>query len=207
MMHTINIEHVNKILGYKIKTHQEREELIQQWTRWRKEVCGWAAHCIKEKMKQQAQTLVNNDIMVQPTFNGKTIQKFNELSKLWSLSNPTCMKTEATFTFLAYEIWEKEWEKEFMTMHGWSYDSKIKENIQYTCERQGYEMKGCITKNIKQVKGETVKGMQKQGQTQGHGKTIKKQRDKSEAYTEDKKYIRSKHFTIKITPIENDRKW
>ena len=80
---TINIEHVNKILGYKIKTHQEREELIQQWTRWRKEVCGWAAHCIKEKMKQQAQFLVNNDIMVQPTINGKTIQKFNELSKWW----------------------------------------------------------------------------------------------------------------------------
>jgi hypothetical protein len=71
----------------------------------------------------------------------------------------------------------------------------------------GCEMKGCITKNIKQVKGEIGKGMQKQGRTQGHGKTIKKQRDKSEAYTEDKKYIRSKHFTIKITPIENDRKW
>ena len=109
------------------------------------------------------------------------------------LSNPTCMKTEATFTFLAYEMWEKgwekEWEKEFMTMHGWSYDSKIKENIQNTCEQQGYEMKGCITKILKQVKGEIVKGMQKQGQTQGHGKMIKKQRDKGEAYTEDKKYI------------------
>jgi hypothetical protein len=97
------------------------------------------------------------------------------------------------FTFLAYEMWEKgwekEWEKEFMTMHSWSYDSKIKENIQNTCEGQGYEMKGCITKNIKQVKGEIVKGMKKQGQTQGHGKTIKKRRDKSEAYTEVKKYI------------------
>jgi hypothetical protein len=79
-------------------------------------------------------------------------QRKNEatMSNWWSLSNPTCTKTEATFTFLAYEMWEKgwekEWEKEFMTMHGWSYDSKIKENIQNTCERQGYEMKGCIAK-------------------------------------------------------------
>jgi len=45
--------------------------------------------------------------------------------------------------------------------------------------------------------------MQKQSRTQGHGKTIKKQRDKSEAYTEDKKYIRSKHVTIKITPRDD----
>ena len=64
-------------------------------------------------------------------------------------------------------------------------------------------MKGCIAKNIKQVQGEIFKGMQKQGRTQGHGKTIKKWRDNSEAYTEDKKHIQSKHVTIKITPIEN----
>jgi hypothetical protein len=37
----------------------------------------------KKKMKQQAQMLVNNGIMVQPTIDGKTIQKFNELSKWW----------------------------------------------------------------------------------------------------------------------------
>ncbi len=40
------------------------------------------------------------------------------------------MKTEATFTYLAYEMWEKgwekQWEKEFMMLHGWSYDSKVK---------------------------------------------------------------------------------
>jgi hypothetical protein len=136
---TVNIEHVNKILGYKIKTHQEREELVLQ--------CLWLGCPLHQRKNEATST---NDIVVQPTINGKTIQKFNELSKWWSLSNPTCTKTEATFTFLAYEMWEKgwekEWEKEFMTMHGWSYDSKIKENIQNTCERQGYEMKGCIAK-------------------------------------------------------------
>jgi hypothetical protein len=109
---TINVEHVNKILGYKIKTHYEREEIVQQWTLWKKEVRGWAAHHIKEKMLQRAEQLANNENMVQPKFNGKTIQKFNELTKWWSLSNSTCMKTEATFTYLAYEMWGKGWEKQ-----------------------------------------------------------------------------------------------
>jgi hypothetical protein len=54
-----------------------------------------------------------------------------------------------------------------MMLHGWSYNSKVKENIQKTYEWQGYEIKGCIAKNIKQVKGEIVKGMQKR--KQGHG--------------------------------------
>ncbi len=143
----INVEHVNKILGYKIKTHYEREEIVQQWTLWKKEVRGWAAHHIKEKMLQRAEQLANNENMVQPKFNGKTIQKFNELTKWWSLSNPMCMKTEATFTYLAYEMWEKgwekQWEKEFMMLHGWSYDSKVKENIQNTCEQQCYEGMHC----------------------------------------------------------------
>jgi hypothetical protein len=33
-------------------------------------------------------------------------QRKNEatMSNWWSLSNPTCTKTEATFTFLAYEM-------------------------------------------------------------------------------------------------------
>jgi hypothetical protein len=99
--------------------------------------------------------------------------------------------------------WEKQWENNFMTTHGWYYDPKVKENIQNTCERQGYEMKGCVTKNIKQVKGEIVKGMHKQGRNNGHGKTIKKRRDRSEAYTEDKIYIRSNKVTITLIPKED----
>jgi hypothetical protein len=88
--------------------------------------------------------------------------------------------------------------KQHLTTHGWYYDLKVKENIQNTCEHQGYEMKGCVAKNIKQVKGKIVKRMQKQGQTNGHGKTINKCRDRSKALTEDKKYIRSKKVMIKL---------
>jgi hypothetical protein len=45
--------------------------------------------------------------------------------------------------------------------------------------------------------------MQKQGRKQGHGKTVKKRRDNSEAYTEDKKNIRCKKVTVTITPKED----
>jgi hypothetical protein len=145
---TINVEHVNKILGYKIKTHDERKEIVQQWTLWKKDGTWLGIPSHQRKNVTTKEQLANNENMVQPKFNGKTIQKFNELTKWWSLSNPMCMKTEATFTYLAYEMWEKgwekQWEKEFMMLHGWSYDSKVKENIQNTCERQGYEMKGCM---------------------------------------------------------------
>jgi hypothetical protein len=203
----INVEHVNKVLGCKVKSHAEKEEIVKQWTSWKKEVRGWASHHIKEKMYQQAQRLENNEETLQPTLNGKKIQKFQELTKWWSLSNPTCTNLEATFAYLAYDMWEKGWEKQwennFMTTYRWYYDPKVKENIRNTCERQGYEMKGCVAKNIKQVKGEIVKGMQKQGQTNGHGKTMKKHRDRSEAYTEDKKYIRSKKVTITVIPKED----
>ncbi len=64
------------------------------------------------------------------TLNGKKIQKFQELTKWWSLSNPTCTELEATFAYLAYHMWEKGWEKQwennFMTTHGWYYDPKVR---------------------------------------------------------------------------------
>lgn len=84
----------------------------------------------RKKMKQQAQQLVNNQITVLQPFNGNTMQKFNELSKWCSLSNPMCMKS---FTFLAYEMqekgWKKEWEKEFMVLPCQSYDSKVRKTF------------------------------------------------------------------------------
>ena len=142
---------------------------------------------------------------MKPTLNGKPIENFDDVQQWWKLSNPTCIKTKATYAHLAYDMWktgwEKQWEKDFMTTNGWSYDEKVMTNIQNTCGRKGYNMKGCVAKNIKQVKGQIVKEMEKQGEN-CHGKLVKKRQDNSEAYTEDNKYIRSKKVTIRITPKE-----
>ncbi len=61
-----------------------------------------------------------------------------------------------------------------MDTFGWSYDNQVKEEIQKKCGRGGYDMKGCIAKNISHVKGELVKSLQKKGRQAEHGKTIKK---------------------------------
>ncbi len=130
---------------------------------------------------------------MKPTLNGKPIENFDDVQQWWKLSNPTCIKTEATYAHLAYDMWkkgwEKQWGKDFMTTNGWSYDEKVT-NIQNTCGCKGYNMKGCVAKNIKKVKGQIVKEMGKQGEN-CHGKMVKKHRDNSEAYTEDNKYIRA----------------
>ena len=44
----INVDHVNKILGYKVKSCAEKMELVKQWTSWKNEVCGCASHHIKK---------------------------------------------------------------------------------------------------------------------------------------------------------------
>jgi len=201
----INAEHVNKVLGYKVKTKEERGAIANQWAAWKKEVRGWATYHVRETIKKAASQLEDEDTKVKPTLNGKPIENFDDVQQWWKLSNPTCIKTEATYAHLAYDMWktgwEKQWEKDFMTTNGWSYDEKVMTNIQNTCGRKGYNMKGCVAKNIKQVKGQIVKEMGKQGEN-CHGKMVKKRRDNSEAYTEDNKYIRSKKVTIRITPKE-----
>ena len=44
---TIDADHVNKIMGYKIKNGKEREETILNWKLWEKNVRGWTAYHIK----------------------------------------------------------------------------------------------------------------------------------------------------------------
>lgn len=201
---TIDADHVNKIMGYKIKNNKEREETILNWKLWKKDVRGWAAYHIKDRISNEAQKIKPDDeMMARPTFNGKSITKFNEYQKWWATAPASCSKSVATFTYLSYDMWEKSWEKiwekKFMEMCGWSYDEKIKADIQKRCNRDGYEMKGCISKNIKQVKGEIVKGLQKKGRLQGHGTTVKRRRNKEEAYMGNK-YIRCKRVTVKVEP-------
>ncbi len=122
--------------------------------------------------------------------------------KKWCASAPAdCLKSEATFSHLAYGMWEKFWEKnkEEQVMHefGWTYDQEVKEKAQKECGRAWYVMKDCVARNIAHVKGEIIKGLQKRGRQADHGKTIKKRRAKDEAYTEVVNYMKKNKAAIK----------
>ncbi len=50
----IDEHHVNKILGYKIKTNDEKKSTINQWQVWKKDVRGWAGFHIKNMILNEA---------------------------------------------------------------------------------------------------------------------------------------------------------
>ncbi len=176
-------------MGYKIKSEDEENRLIAQWQDWKKEVRVCAAFEIKQKMKEEALQITQDDQFGTPTVNGHKVSKFLDIKKWWAVAPADCHKSEATFSHLAYGMWEKflerTMEEQFMNEFGWTYDQEVKEKSQKECGRAGYVMKGCVAKNIAHVKGEIVKGLQKRGRQVDSGKTIKKMRAKDEAYTED----------------------
>ena len=194
-------------MGYKIKTSEQQEEVIEQWQDWKKEVRVWAAYKVKEKMTLEALKIPEDDNFTTPNVEGRPISKFLDIKKWWAKAPADCLRSEATFSHLAYGMWEKFWERnmeeEFMEKFGWSYDQEVKERAQKECGRAGYVMKGCVAKNMAHVKGEIVKGLQKRGRQADHGKTIKKRRAKDEAYTEDGNYIKRKKAAIKVVKVDD----
>ncbi len=151
--------------------------LIAQWQDWKKEVRIWAAYEIKGRMKLEALKIPDDDNFITPKGDGRPISKFLDIKKWWAKAPADCLKSEATFSHLAYGMWEKFWERnmeeEFMEKFGWSYDQEVKERAQKECGWAGYVMKGCVAKNMAHVKGEIVKGLQK-----GVGKQIMEKQSK-----------------------------
>ena len=167
-------------MGYKIKSNEERTATINQWQAWKKAVHGWAGFHIKNLILTKAKTIPTNDEnMITPTVNGQLVAKFLDIRKWWASAPVDCRKSEATFTYLAFGMWEKFWEKkleeQFMNTFGWSYDNDVKEEIQKKCNRSGYEMKGCIAKNISHVKGELKKKPTKERKTSRTREDYKKE--------------------------------
>ena len=169
---------------------------------WKKEVHGWAGFHIKNMILKEAKRMPTDDEMITPRLNGQLVAKFLDIRRWWASAPANCRKSEATFTYLFFGMWENFWEKkmeeDFMNTFGWSYDNEIKDAIQKECGRSGYDMKGCIAKNICHVKGELVKSLQKKGRQAEHGKTIKKRRRKEEAYNEKGNYIKRRAVTVTV---------
>ncbi len=99
--------HVHKNMGYKIKSEDEENHLIAQWQDWKKEVRVWATFEIKQKMKEEALQITQDDQFVTPTVNGHKVSKISDIKKWWAMAPAHCHKSEATFSHLAYGMWDK----------------------------------------------------------------------------------------------------
>ena len=75
----IDEHHVNKIMGYKIKTNDERTSTIIQWQVWKKEVRGWAGFHIKNMILKEAKRMPTDDEMITPRVNGQQVAKFLDI--------------------------------------------------------------------------------------------------------------------------------
>jgi hypothetical protein len=163
----IDSTHLNKLMGYKIKTSEQQEEVIEQWQDWKKEVRVRAAYEIKKRMKLEALKIPEDDNFTTPTVEGRPISKFLDIKKWWANAPADCLKSEATFSHLAYGMWEKFWERNmeeaFMVKFGWSYDQEVKERAQKECGRAGYVMKGCVAKKHGSCEGGNSEGSAKKG--------------------------------------------
>jgi hypothetical protein len=97
-------------------------------------------------MKEEALQMTHDDKFATPTVNGHTVSKFLDVKKWWANAPADCLKSEATFTYLVYGLWEKfcEMEERFMNEFGRTYDQEVKEKAQKECGRVGYVMKGCV---------------------------------------------------------------
>jgi hypothetical protein len=144
----------------------------------------------------------SDDEIITPRETGQLVTQFLDIQRWWASAPANCRKSEATFTYLAFGIWGKIWEKkleeEFTNTFGWSYDNERKDAIQKVCCHSGYNMKGCIAKNICHVKGELVKSLQKKGRQAEHGKTMKKRCCNEEAYNEEGNYIKRRAATVTV---------
>jgi hypothetical protein len=91
---------------------------------------GWAGFHIKRMILKEVKQMPTNDKMITPRVNGQIVDKFLDVERWWVSVPANCRKSEASFTYLAFGMWEKFWEKkleeEFMNTFGWMYDNKIR---------------------------------------------------------------------------------
>ncbi len=76
-----------------------------------------------------------DDKMITPRVNGQIVGKFLNIQRWWALAPANCRKSEATFTYLAFGMWEKFWKK------------KLEEKFMNTFGLDVWQQnKGCNTK-------------------------------------------------------------
>ena len=202
---SIKKEHVAKIMGM---VPYDYEEVKKTWEQYKKEVRAYAVDEIKKRILKEAQTISDEGFLPVLIRNGEESRpprKFNDIMLWWRqlFDVGDYMITEyediqaasQTLNHLQNGMWKKYWAKDmeidFMQTMNWCYDEESYNQLQRQCKRTGFEVIGCVAKNIAAVKGEIVKYWQRSCRNDTDSRVyVYKSRPTTSAYGKDGKYVK-----------------
>ena len=202
---SIKKEHVAKIMGM---VPYDYEEVKKTWEQYKKEVRAYAVDEIKKRILKEAQTISDEGFLPVLIRNGEESRpprKFNDIMLWWRqlFDEGDYMITEfediqaasQTLNHLQNGMWKKYWAKDmeiqFMETMNWCYDEESYNQLQRQCKRTGFEVIGCVAKNIAAVKGEIVKYWQRSCRNDTDSRVyVYKSRPTTSAYGKDGKYVK-----------------
>jgi hypothetical protein len=212
---SIKNEHVAKIMGM---VPYDYEEVKKTWEQYKKEVRAYAVDEIKKRILKEAQTISDEGFLPVLIRNGEESRpprKFNDIMLWWRqlFDQGDYMITDyediqaasQTLNHLQNGMWKKYWAKDmeidFMQTMNWCYDEESYNQLQRQCKRTGFEVIGCVAKNIAAVKGEIVKYWQRSCRNDTDSRVyVYKSRPTTSAYGKDGKYVKLEkgEFTFTI---------
>ena len=202
---SIKNEHVAKIMGM---VPYDYEEVKKTWEQYKKEVRAYAVDEIKKRILKEAQTISDEGFLPVLIRNGEESRpprKFNDIMLWWRqlFDQGDYMITDyediqaasQTLNHLQNGMWKKYWAKDmeidFMQTMNWCYDEESYNQLQRQCKRTGFEVIGCVAKNIAAVKGEIVKYWQRSCRNDTDSRVyVYKSRPTTSAYGKDGKYVK-----------------
>ena len=212
---SIKNEHVAKIMGM---VPYDYEEVKKTWEQYKKEVRAYAVDEIKKRILKEAQTISDEGFLPVLIRNGEESRpprKFNDIMLWWRqlfdvgdymiTDYEDIQAASQTLNHLQNGMWKKYWAKDmeidFMQTMNWCYDEESYNQLQRQCKRTGFEVIGCVAKNIAAVKGEIVKYWQRSCRNDTDSRVyVYKSRPTTSAYGKDGKYVKLEkgEFTFTI---------
>jgi hypothetical protein len=202
----ITIEHCK----YLLSGAQRNDDIILQnylnkLTIMKKQVRAYAADYIKMKMIQEATEM---KLVYDHYGKPKQVGNYPEI-KTWLYGvNDNDDHVDMQLKQLCYgwaefpnDEWDLELEKEFMSFHNWEYKAVttrvnkdgIQEEVDITAKLSNNKvMKGCVARNMSNVKNQLVKDLNNVARKSDRGITISKKRSSEDVRDSNGKYIRKK---------------
>lgn len=202
----ITVQHVHQILGVGNHTEEELNECFEKLQDMKSSVRTWGATNIRAKMTEIARKLHTNDLTLAVVYHNNPVSNFGEIKKWWQqLEVQSDDRARNSMYFICYGYFEEnpEWEifleTQYMGDHKWVYTQQSKDSIQSKNRRKGYQIKGCVARNLANVKHELVKQLQKAGRENKSFHRFTKSRTKDDTIQLESKRRKKGEFYYKST--------
>jgi hypothetical protein len=195
----LTLTHVHQILGFGNHSTDVISRTLYDLRLLKKDVREWAGNQIKSKMAEIARATGSTP---------QEIMSYSDLKEWWSdTTNQKNDEAKQSLYNCIYGFfednkgWEDELEELYMTKFHFQYNEESKKTMQEQCRRKGYQLKGCIARNISMVKQELVKQVQKAGRSDEDGVTLTKNKPKG-TKNQDVNSKRRKKGEFYVKPLE-----